>query len=432
MLRCILVNIMLFMFANLLLSQNNNTLSSQDSLIIADTTDLTITSLGVPSTPAFLMLGIEPSSIEKPKDPKAFLFSIANATQNFSALPKTFAMEVSPFMLARKENVDLSSYLSNKNPLNNIAQTFTISIATNTIDSVPNISPITTELGVAAKFSIWRGKVKDSTLLQLASIDNNLARLNSISYNNVNTFLNSSSEYKAFEDKFKAGTLTTEDASKFTALGDSLTKVFNQEKQMIKDSIPIYNQLLAEIKTKGADLNLERVGFKLDAAFGVVYDFPFQNVDSVNFARLGAWLTGGWNKKGKGENPWTRNLLFSARLLKNMNQMMVMDNGMTSTNDNLYFDIGGKVELTKGSKISLSFEGLRRFILNNDEIDPTYRVAFNGNYQVSSDYNLSLTFGRNFNGTIAQGGNLLAALHLFGIFGNRKSQTELSQIKAIQ
>ncbi|MFK8006004.1 MAG: hypothetical protein AB8H03_06520 [Saprospiraceae bacterium] len=380
-----------------------------------DTTDLTLKSLGVPTAPAFSMLGIEPSSIEKPKDVKDFVVSIANASQTLTVLPNSFAMEIAPAKILSQKNIDFSTYLSNDNIVNNIFQTFTISIGTNTIDSVSNISPITTKLGIAAKFSILRGKIKGETRENLNDIDSLLGVLNATSYKNVNDFLNSNSAYNAVKTQLQNGEGDLN--ARLNFLGDSLTNAFNANEANNLE----YNSL----RTKAENLVIERVGFKLDAAFGIVYDFPFQEVDSMSLGRVGGWLTGGWNIKGKGKNPPTWSILGSARVLNNINQVFLAEDGTQTTIDDLNFDLGGKVEFAKGNKLAISLEGLYRFTSEDDNKGHNYKVAFNGNYQLTSDYQVSLTFGRNFNGTISKGGNLLAAIHLFGAFGNRKINTSI-------
>ncbi len=165
----------------------------------------------------------------------------------------------------------------------------------------------------------------------------------------------------------------------------------------------------------------------LDAAAGVAYEFPFQQVDSASLITAAAWLTGSQVIPLKGSQVRTLTLQGYTRLLYNPDLTTVSAlTGDVTTEDVLDFDVGAKIDFTTGTKLNLSLEYIQRFVLNSDAFDPTFQIAFNGSYQVAPNYQLSMTFGRGFDGVITEGGNLLAGLHLFGTFGNRKPSTALS------
>ena len=56
-------------------------------------------SIRTPTSPAFVLLGIEPTAVERPNTPSALAVSILNRTQNLSVLPKDYALEFSPYWL---------------------------------------------------------------------------------------------------------------------------------------------------------------------------------------------------------------------------------------------------------------------------------------------------------------------------------------------
>ena len=406
------------------------------SLNIADTADLTLTSLAVPSSPALTLLGISPTIIAKPTDPKDFLVSLANTAQSLTVLPNSFAMEFTPFLVLREKNLDLSEYLEN-DVVDNFWQTFTISLATNTIDSIPGVSPAVSDVGLAAKFSILRGRVDNKTVQKLATVDSLLSIINSKSFTATDSLLKTLPAYQSVvqaidtliakgkrDSVYQRSSAYTTAISKLSAQLDS----FNTSQQFATQSLSgYYSQQAKQLTSTVSGMTFNRVGFMLDAAFGVVYDFPFQQVDSASLTKVGAWLTGSQVINLKGTQIRTLTLQGYARLLNDLDQMTTSPTtGITTTADNTNFDIGAKIDYTSGTKLTLSLEYLQRFVLNNDDLDPTYQYSFSGSYQIAPNYQLSMTFGRGFNGSFTEGGNLLAALHLFGTFGSRKANTALT------
>jgi len=124
-------------------------------------TDSTVTfdQLQVPSSPAFTILGISPNNIERPKNPTDFAFSLGNATSGFTAIPKDYAVEFAPFWIFGKKKATFREFISNT-PKNNMAQTFTVSIATTTAKTQIDSSQIR-KAGVGLKLSVFRGQPRD-------------------------------------------------------------------------------------------------------------------------------------------------------------------------------------------------------------------------------------------------------------------------------
>src|SRR5262245_42359826 len=56
-------------------------------------------SLRTPTSPAFTLLGIEPTSVERPNTPSSLAASLLNQTAGFSTLPRDYALEFSPYWL---------------------------------------------------------------------------------------------------------------------------------------------------------------------------------------------------------------------------------------------------------------------------------------------------------------------------------------------
>src|SRR6185437_9811916 len=93
------------------------------------------------SSPAYVLLGVEPTNIQRPSTPSQFVAGLQNAVVNGKLQPN-LAFEISPYYL--KNPKDTSSKLFNptdyllnkKNFFQTIYQTLSISLATSSTDSV--------------------------------------------------------------------------------------------------------------------------------------------------------------------------------------------------------------------------------------------------------------------------------------------------------
>ncbi|HTD93230.1 MAG TPA: hypothetical protein VK644_05440, partial [Chitinophagaceae bacterium] len=68
-------------------------------------TSITLDILRAPVSPAAALAGIAPSEVEKPTDPTAFMISLQQATNNFSQLPKSYAIDFTPGLIFNSQNL---------------------------------------------------------------------------------------------------------------------------------------------------------------------------------------------------------------------------------------------------------------------------------------------------------------------------------------
>lgn len=59
-------------------------------------------SIRTPNAPAFSVLGIQPTSIERPNTPADLSISLDNATEGFTSFPKNYSIEFAPYWMSRK------------------------------------------------------------------------------------------------------------------------------------------------------------------------------------------------------------------------------------------------------------------------------------------------------------------------------------------
>ncbi|WP_315820489.1 hypothetical protein [Paraflavitalea speifideaquila] len=116
--------------------------------------------------------------------------------------------------------------------------------------------------------------------------------------------------------------------------------------------------------------------------------------------------------------------MFIARYLYQPNAIFADPAGKLSTDKVSTFDAGARFLLSAlNDKLNLSGEALYRSILGNSELDPSWRLIFNAEYDIGKNRRLTFSFGRNFDGTISKGGNLIAAINFIAGFGGERKIT---------
>ncbi len=405
---------------------NSDTLGPEIKLL-PDTSDLTFNLLRVPASPAFTLMGIAPTVIDEPKTPGDFVLSLNNATNDFTQLPKSYAIEFAPAWVFGKRNIDFSQVISN-NIGQNLKQSFTVSFGINPVDN-PMLAPgnlEVTQIGIGLKASLLRGKV-GSTFEAIDSMYHVLAEVNDSFYVNLPKWLRTDTQYRTLEDSLNAvrGRIAT-DPSLAPRLGEIVAQLNTRSADLLQDTVRFQQEVtnrfanqLTLLKNKGQQLKFIRRGFKLDIAGGFVTDFNGQSFarDSANVTKIGAWLTGGWTF-GKDNASNTSSILGVARLIGNPDQLFRAGDSLDIA-DNLFFDFGSRLIFHNGDRLSVSGEVIGRFPINSSNLQSTSRYTLNFEYQFNQTIVLTLNIGKDFNGVITKEGNLLTALHLFSYFGKR-------------
>src|SRR5688572_22312382 len=85
----------------------------------------TLLALRTPISPVFALMGISPVSIERPTTPRAFALDLLSKSQNLSALPESYGVEVAPFWLVPHPLLEYSEFYQ-PSIIESIAQTLTL------------------------------------------------------------------------------------------------------------------------------------------------------------------------------------------------------------------------------------------------------------------------------------------------------------------
>jgi hypothetical protein len=336
-----------------------------------------------PASPAFVLLGLEPSSVERPNTPADLALTVLNATSALTSLPQNFALEAAPFWLVSHPAITWRSDTGYRDPLTSMARTATISVATAQIGTTA--VPVT-GLSVGLRASIFSGELSDSTRARLRAAEVNLGAQSDI-FNSI---------------------LATKQAPVDSALWAAI-RAANGDNQKIDAAVavhkaaisslgtavladPAYQAAIAKEQEKLGDLKVDREGFFLDLALGSSWQYPGNQLDSDSALRWGVWLTPSWNSES-----------FSAIAV-----LRYTGDGIHAVNDEI--DIGGRL-LYSVSSFAISGEYVNRAYPRASGAASKYRLAGVFDYEMKKGIWVSATFGRDY-GTPTGGAGLLARLGL--------------------
>ncbi len=389
--------------------------------------------LVAPNSPAFNLLGISPTLIDKPSTPTDFAFSVANASNNFSQLPKNYAIEILPVPLLFSKS-KAAKDLYGKGFANTFAQTFSISSAFTTNDTISINVPgyIKTRTGIGFKVSLLRGEI-DTTFEEyktsLIEVRKKLNDLHAANIKELEKVRKTDLVYLLLQEKEQLinteririandTSIKLEEKTKMFAQQDSLIDALKKSREDRLEELKV-NQIAKEknvletaavLKTQIEAIKFRRYGPMLDMAGAVAIGYRNDDFQNSIVQQYAFWLNGGYSIK--------QGFDFLALARYNNNVKAIVDSTGKYSNQTS-FDIGGKIEfVSKDKKFSLAGEAIARFVTDTS----IYRYTFNTSYQVKKNQAITLSVGKNFGSTKAvPGGNLIATLNYIIAFGsNRK------------
>ena len=381
--------------------------------------------LKAPASPAFNMLGIAPSSIERPTDITAFMASIQNNTGNFTSFPKNYAVEIAPFLFSRRTGPTLKDYKSN-NLKDLVQQTFQLSFGVSKQNADGEVSEEADAFprgAIGFKVSLSRRQWTDETEKKYNALHAaQVVLLNKITENDLTVQLTALEQQLA--GKMAEMRIIGNNPDLTQERKAELLRQILPEMNRIKDSISLAkNELINKldagrtVQQLATSFEIKRkTGFYLDLEGGMVVDFPDRRFNYSTVSKAGAWLTGGFDGHEQSFS-----VLAIARYLYQPDKIFADATGLLKTDDISTFDFGGRLPLNAlNGKLNLSSEVIYRSVIDNDVIDPNWRLVFNIEYTVGSNQKLTFGFGKNFDGTITKSGNLIAALNFIKGFGTRR------------
>ncbi len=131
--------------------------------------------LRTPPSPAFTVLGIEPSAVERPMTPSDVALSFVNKIRQ-GTVPKDYAFEASPYWLVSQPDLSWESDVT-RNVAQSVARTLSLSIAT--AETGTTEAPITS-LAVGVRTLLSSGHMTAATQRALKALEQTLSETGDI------------------------------------------------------------------------------------------------------------------------------------------------------------------------------------------------------------------------------------------------------------
>jgi hypothetical protein len=235
-------------------------------------------SLRTPPSPAFTVVGIEPSAVERPTTPADAALSFLNTFRQ-SAVPKEYAFEASPYWLVAQPDLSWRDDLT-RSVGESIKRTLSLSIAT--AETGTSGSPVTA-MGIGVRGLVSSGRMTQATEDALTELERTLSQTGDL-------FLRLVGEagLDALDVRLRNGEIAE---AAYEAEKARLTaRVLESDD---------YRNAMARVE----DIAAKREGFFLEVAAGLVWDFARGRWESREFRRRGIWATpsyefGPWNVLG--------------------------------------------------------------------------------------------------------------------------------------
>ena len=318
-----------------------------------DTTEAQLQAFRTPPSPAFVLLGIEPSSVEKPSTPRAVAASFVTTVQQGGAI------ELAPYWLSSHPRLTFDDYY-NANVGQTMLQTLSLSFAT--APRTDNADSVGTRVGLGARWMFVAGEPRDT----------------------------------------------------LKSLRAELTKV--QSKILDADDEAETARLMAEAKTIALAIQREdhlRVGFRLEMAASATMNFLNDNFSKGKFDRWGVWLTGAYLAEESSLDFLAVLRLMGNR--KDVGTQNVLDAGGRLVSDcgdfslSLEYILRSEISTTGTAQTSGGTSGTFFF-------STTYRLAGFVEYHYNQDISVFLTFGRSYSPEQGGDGGLVAQVGVnFGL-----------------
>jgi len=334
-----------------------------------------LSSLRTPTSPAFTLLGIEPTSVERPSSPADFAATILSQTNGLATLPQNFAIEASPYWLS--SHPLLTWQMDAQRSLwESIQRTTTVSFATAPIPKTTDM----TGLGIGIRSSLVSGHLSQDTRNALGKRAGALAKdgatFLALMYRNGLADLD--------RELSRCATLPPEQQQPCV---DALK--YDDKKQAIANAV-LASDEFKKAATKATALAISREGFSVDVAAAWTWKYTGNNSDTRQFSKGGFWFTpayqsGHWVAVG---------VLRYVRDALNTTQMNSAEGG------------GRGIYSTDENAFSLEYV-VRSF--PNSSVDGSYRLVVVAEHKIGDVLWLTASFGHDRTRTDSPG-SLLAQL----------------------
>lgn len=367
--------------------------------------------LRIPNTPAFSILGFEPTAVMKPTSAKKLSADLLSSFDENGKLVMNVGMEVTPYWLKNRPNLTREEYL-NPGTLQTILQTFTLSAAT-VRDTITNKD----NLGVGYRFEIFKGSLKEEMktlekdMKDLESIGNVILRLSAPLPTDTNEVMTKLKKFlieaKIKDSKITEVIKTANDLLQYPQVANDIPKLLKAIQDKYHLEAVAQTDKIREVENK-------RTGFSLETA-GAMKFVTSNNSGNNPLQKAGFWINANYYVTEK--DAWT----VTARLMTNTSDSTSVntDVGLSYIRQEKDFNVSVEAMIrwyrSEIPDINIANEPITRL-----EKDFTYRIAAQCSYTIAKDTSINLSIGKDFDSAFITNNSLFSILGVnYSIFNKR-------------
>jgi hypothetical protein len=313
-----------------------------------------------PTSPAFTLMGLEPSSVERPANPSDFSLGLLTKADNLATVPKNFAVESSPYWLFRHPDLQWRDDID-RTVWNSVARTSSFSVGTGDVGTAA--APVRA-LAFGGRASIFSGRLSQETQNQLTQLEQLLTAEAALGLQMM------AAQLKVLTEMLLSGKITAEEHTKLM----QALQVATIQSKAYQESAE--RQSVAKLMEKFATV---REGFLLEVAGAAGWRFPRADWSQGDFDRWGLWATPSYIGK-------SASILGVVRYLS--------EDATAGTTEGV-LDLGIRGTQFR-DRYAVSLEYMRRrFSASN--LEDGYRLVGIAEYAVTDGTWLVVSFGRDHN-----------------------------------
>lgn len=329
--------------------------------------------------PAFILLGVSPSAIERPRTPSDVAFGVLSGTEELAKAPTNYSASFAPYWLLGHPRLEWRSDTV-RSVGASLARTLQISTASADVGTADSA---VAGVAVGASTYLLSGRMSDSTIRQFEAVEATLTRRSHLQNQLALPQITALNQRIASAPPAEAQELRRNYTALVAAIRDSV----------MRD--PSYLQALQQDEYRIVNAQPERVGMFWGVSGGAAWRFPDRVWERGRVSSIGVWSTLSY----EGEQVGNRVGFTPVAVVRYLAQR-----GDTTAN---VVDAGTRL-IFSGALYDFSVEGLVRFAASSDVSRNLWRVAGLFDYRVTPATWVTVSFGRDYQS--ARAGSLVAEL----------------------
>ncbi len=375
--------------------------------------DFDLNTLQAPSSPAANLIGTSPTQVQTFTDPSAFMIAVQNGAENFTGFPNSYSVDVAPAWLIAGSTISMDKFESDKLK-HNVWQSLVLSFAYTNTDSLIKH----TNMGLGFKISLLRGDINDKARRMLHLSDSLLSKIITPVADDINSKLLTDPFIQSLRQQqlvlLKQNNPELEDEIKEIA-GKISSRMQDIQDIAHSDALERNKEIFDSLRVITESIDFKRTGFKVDVAGGVALDFPGQVFNYSKLSTGGMWVTFGYDFRRIA-------VMGILRYMHNPDKVYFDKNvDLYKLNTLDVADAGCRLQYeSSDGKFQFGGEVIYRSVLNISGVSPVWRYVINSDYEIKKNTHVTVTLGRDFDGTFNKSGSLITAINLLFGIGNTR------------